>query len=293
MNKIKFITCIYDNLYGTELGGRISRGGHYRWSLISLLKMTDADFVCYTSESEIEDLRNFFYEQNKVDENKLNIISYNIKESYFKELFEKYRVLDEVTKSDRCIPIQYMKFMWYLMEDKSYEYYYWIDAGLSYSGLIPDKYLEKTSGYPGQFYFSPLYNNKFLENLKNFSGDKFTVIGKENQRNYWSGTVNPKHFKNYDSSIHVIGGLFGGKKDMWEQLVKLFEDSVYLVTQEDERLYHEEDYLTLLFRNHEDIFNMLHFDTWWHEDANILGLNNIEHIKINKPFYKIIEELNQ
>ena len=58
--KVKFITAIYTDLYGTEYGGRLSRGGHYRWSLLSLLKMTDADFLCYTSERELESLQEFF-----------------------------------------------------------------------------------------------------------------------------------------------------------------------------------------------------------------------------------------
>jgi hypothetical protein len=44
--KVKFITAIYSNLNGTDYGGRQNRGNHYRWSLISLLRMTDADFIC-------------------------------------------------------------------------------------------------------------------------------------------------------------------------------------------------------------------------------------------------------
>ena len=56
----KFITAIYSDLYGTELGGRPNRGAHYRFSLLSLLKMTDADFVCYTSDREIESLKQLF-----------------------------------------------------------------------------------------------------------------------------------------------------------------------------------------------------------------------------------------
>jgi hypothetical protein len=290
--KTKIITCIYDNLYGTEFGGRIGRGYHYRWSLVSLLKMTDADFICYTSESEVDSLSDFFYGQINIDRNKLQIVPYDLNQNYFKEIIEKYRILDEVTKSDRCIPLQYMKLMWYLMEDKSYDYYYWIDAGLSYSGLIPNKYLGMSEGYVEKLFFSELYNNNFLSNLIKFSDEKFTIIGKENQRNYWSGTVNPKHFKIYDSTIHVIGGLFGGKKEMWDLIVELFKNSVNNVTQEDGRLYHEEDFLTLLFRNHSELFNMLHFDTWWHENANIPGLDITEHLKHNKPFYKILEELN-
>ena len=62
--KIKFITSIYSDLHGTEFGGRPNRGSHYRYSLLSLLKMTDADFLCYTSDREIDDLIKFFYEDN-------------------------------------------------------------------------------------------------------------------------------------------------------------------------------------------------------------------------------------
>ena len=57
MKKTKIITAIYSDLYGTEIGGRPGRNHHYRLSLMSLLKMTDADFLCYTSEREIESLK--------------------------------------------------------------------------------------------------------------------------------------------------------------------------------------------------------------------------------------------
>jgi hypothetical protein len=43
---VKIITSIYSDLHGTEFGGRVGRGGHYRFSLLSLLKITDADFLC-------------------------------------------------------------------------------------------------------------------------------------------------------------------------------------------------------------------------------------------------------
>ena len=64
--KIKFITSIYSDLHGTEFGGRPNRGSHYRYSLLSLLKMTDADFLCYTSDREIKDLKNFFYTEHNI-----------------------------------------------------------------------------------------------------------------------------------------------------------------------------------------------------------------------------------
>jgi hypothetical protein len=293
MKKTKFITCIYDNLFGTELGGRINRGGHYRFSLLSILKITDADFVCYTSEKEIESLKEFFYGEHNVNPSKLELKVYDIKNCYTSELINKYKDLESTKHSDRCIEIQYMKFFWFLLEDMSYENYYWIDAGLSYCGLIPNKYLSMEGSHNRGYYESTLFNNNMLKNLIKKTKGKFIVIGKENQRNYWSGTVNPKHYINHDASKHIIGGLFGGTKENFEKMVNIFREYVYNITKEDEKLYHEENIMSVIYRNFQNEIEILDFDTWWHENERISGLDMESHLKENKSFYKILEELNE
>lgn len=292
--KIKFITSIYSDLYGTEFGGRPSRGGHYRYSLLSLLKMSDADFLCYTSEQELKSLETFFYDENNVDKTKLKLVAYNLKNHHFLDLFKKYKDYHKCLNgsSDRCIELQYMKFLWFKNEDLSYDYYFWVDAGLSHCGLIPNKYLATNGTHNSQYYSSTLFNNSFLNNLVKNTQDRFTIIAKENKRNFWSGTVHSKHFIAYDSSKHVIGGLFGGKRELWLSVVDLFEKYVNQVTEEDARLYHEEDILTLMFRNHPDIFFNYDFDTWWHEDERVAGTVMSDYLKDRKSFYKVLEELN-
>ena len=71
---VKFITAIYSRLAGSDLGGRHARGGHYRYSLLSLLKMTNADFICYTTEDEKQELEVFFYVENNISKEKLKFI---------------------------------------------------------------------------------------------------------------------------------------------------------------------------------------------------------------------------
>lgn len=290
--KVKFITSIYSNLYGTEFGGRINRGGHYKWSLLSLLKMTDADFVCYTSKEELNDLEKFFYEDYNIDKSKLHFRTFDLNECYFKEIINKYKNIEETKRSDRCIEIQYMKFIWPLEEDQEYDYYFWIDAGLSHCGLIPSRYLSLTGLHARGYFESSLFNNTFLSNLIEKTGEKFILIGKENQRNYWSRPVNSVHYTNFDTSLHIIGGLFGGKKNVWNEVIKLFEESVYKVLDYDKILYHEENLMTLIYFNNKDLFNVLEFDTWWHEEERLPGIDIVEHTKHNKSFYKILEELN-
>ena len=91
---VKFITCIYGDLYGTELGGRPSRFGHYMNSLLSLLKMTDADFVCYTSEDEIYDLEMFYYHENNIPKDKLKFVVFDLYETKFKDLINHTKDLE-------------------------------------------------------------------------------------------------------------------------------------------------------------------------------------------------------
>lgn len=290
--KTKFITCIYSDLHGTEFGGRPSRKEHYRWSLLSLLKMNEADFVCYTSQNEYNDLCDFFYVLNHISKEKLDIKVFELKNSPYQELFSKYKNINEIISGDRCLEIQYMKLNWFLFEDGSYDYYFWIDAGLSHCGIIPNKYLPLLGTQYRGYFESNLFRNNLLYNLINFAEDKFVLIGKENIRNYWSATVNNSHYFEYDNSIHIIGGLFGGKKELWLPMIDMFTKYLNDVANCDNKLYHEEQIFSLMYRNHMSLFKLLYFEIWWHEDERIPNFDIISHTKANKSFYKILEELN-
>jgi hypothetical protein len=289
---VKFITAIYSDLNGTEFGGRPARGGHYRYSLLSLLKMTDADFLCYTSDRELESLKEFFYKESNISEQQLKFQTFDISESKFKDLINSRKDVESIKRGDRCIEIQYLKLNWWWNEDRSYDYYFWIDAGLSHCGLIPLKYLTYDKHPMRRFYESDLFNNDFLKNLVEDTGDKFMLWGKENDRNYWSGTVNQKWYNEYDRSIHIIGGLFGGHRDKWDTIVNMFEDYVDKILTEDEGLPHEEQILTLMYVNYRDLFVRKHFDIWWCRDNAPQGTSE-ELFQNNKSFFRILEEFNR
>ena len=288
----KIITAIYSDLNGTEFGGRPNRGSHYRFSLLSLLKMTDADFLCYTSDREIESLKEFFYSQNNISENQLKFQVFDLENCKFKDLINSRKNVEDIKRGDRCIEIQYSKFSWWWNEDKSYDNYYWVDAGLSHCGLIPLKYLDEQHHSMRRFYESRLFNNDFLKNVIGDTGDKFLLFGKENDRNYWSGTVDPKWYVNYDRSIHIIGGMFGGHRDKWDNIVTTFENYAQSVLGNDNGLPHEEQIMTLMYFNHQDLFYRKHFDIWWCRDNAPQGTTD-ELFQNNKSFFKILEEFNR
>jgi hypothetical protein len=290
--KTKIITCIYSDLNGTVLGGRPGRNGHYRWSLLSLLKMTDADFLCYTSQREYESLVNFFYKQHQVPETKLQFKIFDISNTKFQDLINQYKNIEGTKKGDRCVEIQYSKFHWWWDEDKSYDYYYWFDAGLSHVGLIPNKYLT-TTHTEQRYYESNLFNNDFLRNVIEDTGDKFLILAKENVKYYWSGTLNQKWYtNNFDMSLHVIGGLFGGHRSKWDNIVTIFEDYLQKIITEDNVLPHEENIMSLMRVNHPELFETKEFDIWWCPDSGPRDLD-VSYYLDKKSFYRILEEFNR
>jgi hypothetical protein len=291
--KTKIVTSIYSNLHGTEFGGRPSRGGHYRHSLRTLMKMSNADFVCYTSKEEIDDLKLFFYEQNNVSEEKLKLKIFDISNFSLTEKINKIKNIEETRSSDRCVEIQYGKFVWLLeeLDVDDYDNVFWFDAGLSHSGLFPPKHMNNI-GYWEQHYDCGLFNNNFLTNLINFVGDKIVVCAKENVNNYWSGTVPNKYYNEHCMERHIIGGFFGGKKENTRNYCNLFLSATNTLLDNEPRIYFEENIMTLLYYNYKDLFNPLYFDIWWHEEDRVAGLDLHEYTKTRKSFYKIIEELN-
>ncbi len=63
---------------------------------------------------------------------------------------------------------------------------------------------KRHDGLVRRYYESSLFNNEFLKNVIEETKDKFLIIGKENDRNFWSGTVDRKWYKEYDSRCVIL-----------------------------------------------------------------------------------------
>jgi hypothetical protein len=291
--KTKIVTAIYSNLHNTKFGGRDSRGYHYIMSLKTILNIANADFVLYTSEEEYDHLYLMFKDYRNLIVKKYNLNCHN-----WKILFDKYKNYEEAKKSDRCLELQYSKIFWLNAELSSdYDRIYWFDAGLSYTGLIPDKYMLCNGNYINgyDYYNSTLFNNNLLKKLNEKTNNKLYVIKKENHNNFWAHQPLSCFDVLYDNKWHIIGGLFGGDTKLIPNLYDKFNNIIECCVENyNEIVWHEENILTVIYYGHNNLFTDDYFDVWWHENncqPMIEEKNIVKFFHEKKSFYKILENL--
>lgn len=271
------ITCIYNNLYGTEFGGRPSRSEHYRHSLLNILNLQPTKVVCFTSSEEINSLKSFFYDKNSINFNLLEFKIFDLKNTKYYDLIHSKKDLEERKTSDRCYEIQYNKFFWGDMVENihSYDRVYWIDAGLSHGGLFSSRYR-----YQEDHYKVSLFNSNFLSHLNNLtSNDQVLLLSKNNTTFKWSNTLSSQYYtRYYDDARHIIGGLFGGKPLLYLKFCNNFETLLYNVLTENKNLYMEELFMSCLYMNKKEDYYALEFDDWApqpHHDQSVKCFQDI------------------
>lgn len=282
-NKTLFITCFYNGLDNTTLGGRVGRIHHYVNSLKSLLNL-ESDFVIYTSPGDKE------YLESHIDftqfKSNVRVIIYDLfshpNHNYFQEKLNG-------TKSDRCYEIMHSKTSWiknHLSED--YEFFYWIDCGLSHGGLFPSRYRNEQSHSFESYFSCSLFNPTMVENL-NKVVDKVTILYGDQEKHLLERRANHNFYHNIPSieNCHIVGGMFGGSKEKVSEFCELSEQVLneligYGGLDMEEALY------TIIYQRNKEMFNKLPFTTWHHEESDMAQYNYGNEIY----FYRIFEKLN-
>ena len=282
--KTLIYTSIYSNLWGSEFGGRPSRNQHYKFSLLNILNLNADKFICFTNEEEIDQLKDFFYTQKKISEEKLQFIVFDLKNTKYYEDIKKLKNISEMQKSDRCYEIQYNKFFWidHLADIESYDRVFWVDAGLSHGGIIPEKY-SFGNGYEKNFNFT-LFNEQYLKRICDKTRDKILLLSKNNNGHfYWSFTIPEKYYNKYNRGEHIIGGMFGGTPKKMFEFKNKFEELLKKIITNETTLYYEELLMSCLYFNDQDFFTAFKFDDWYdRKDPEKYG-NYV------KYFYNVLE----
>ena len=106
-NRTLILTSIYSNLWGTEFGGRPSREYHYKVSLLNILNLSPDKVICYTSEDEINSLKQFFYNERGVSESLIEFIVFDLKNTRYFDKINSIKDLEfmktRATKTHRLL----------------------------------------------------------------------------------------------------------------------------------------------------------------------------------------------
>jgi hypothetical protein len=293
MNDTVIVTCFYTNLHGTKYGGRDGRESHYLHSLASLLKITNADFHIYCDPSQKDMLQSFV---DPIAKTKVEIIGYSLENFYMKDLFSKNKNFEDAVKSQRCQEIQYLKTYW-MNKTKGYDYIFWIDVGISYSGLIPDKHLILRNEGHLEYYNSDLFCDELVVGMKRDVKDKFLMFAINNHYPVPYRVLVPEYYDVdiEDIKYHAIAGILGGKKDTVYRFQNLFNDLAEDMIRKLNTVHDEECLYNILWNRYPELFNVKTFDMWWHED-NLHSiyrdsLEKIELVKHLRSFYNVLEDL--
>jgi hypothetical protein len=266
MNSLIY-TCIYNNLWGTEFGGRPSRKEHYKYSLLNILNLNANKYICFTSQNDIEELHNFFYNINNVSSEKLEFVVFDLENTKYFEEIKKIKDIEKIKKTDRCYEVQYNKFFWidFLEKIETYDRIFWFDAGLSHGGIINEKYSEG-NGYDKNFKFN-VFNPDYLERICQVSDDKVLILSKNNTGVfYWSSSLPQKYYKEYNRDEHIVGGFFGGSPQKMIEYKEKFEELLKKLLLNEKDLYYEELIMTCLYFNYKDFFTVWKFDDWYNRN---------------------------
>jgi hypothetical protein len=287
-NHLTFVSCIYDDLYETEFGGRPHPARKYLYGLESAFK-TNSPFVIFTWPKDVDRIKNSYINFLGEDEfnKRIKVLPYDLYDTPIREIIKREKPKHNIP-GDRCHDVMFGKF---LMIKKAIsenffnsEKFFWIDAGLSSSDLFPNKFLDRTN--PEKQYswcnlFTPKLSNKLIE-----LSSTNILLFKMNGVGHW---ISREHLYEEGGVWYIIGGIFGGNKtDMNIFCDKILNSFIYHID-EYSVLYFEEPIMTIIYSFNKDDYNILEFDVWAHEDSGewVQPL-----IKNKKNFYKLFENIN-
>jgi hypothetical protein len=182
-------------------------------------------------------------------------------------------------------------------EQYDYDHIFWIDIGISYSGLIPDKYLIFPENGKHEYYNSILYSNDLVDGMKSFTKDRFLLMMIHNHEPVFYRKVLYDFFDHENEKHHAIGGILGGKKETIKPFHDLFVTTSIEVAEKEQTIHDEEAIYQVMYERNREFFADKRFDTWYHEN-NAEGISCGDLTMLNKflsskPFCEAVMDFHR
>lgn len=282
--KTKLVTSYYPFHNGEPYWGQLNRDRWYKYSLATISNM--GEIVCYTDPGD-KGYNQLVELKEKYDLKNLTIKIYDIKDNPYQERVynirtskaDRYNNPEAVGHYARPTVIYWLKFLFLEMELEPDTQLYWIDSGLSHSGLFPS-YANKYSIEPE---FATFYGNAYMANeykvyhydkaftpevldkINNYAGDKIVNLCRS------TSDDNPFEFNTflnvdieYDN-IFPAGGFFGGQSALLSQYITKFKEIVEQVLSANE-VSSDQAIMAYINITNRSWFKNWQYDTFYHED---------------------------
>jgi len=298
MSRTKLVTALFSKYEGFPIFGHDKiRTERYLHSLASIAR-TGEKLICYLQEEYLEEYHNFwnihgskkgYY--NIEDFTNIEFKFINIDQfKHFQAMFNLKKKYKEIIEYKMFHEIDWMKLQLLEKEvDDQYDYFYWIDCGLSHAGLFPCIASEKpdqeglgdfkhySCNWP-MYDFGRIFNPDLFPKINNFVGNKLLGLSTNLifwhflplsdlliKTKYYSEDVNKAFYKGFNSN-HNIGGIIGGHKDHINHLIAEF-NSISQLSLNNEIIPNHEVIMTAIKWHNPELFEEYIFDTWYHEDT--------------------------
>jgi len=299
------VTALYYHSPNSRIGGRGWSFDFWKAPFKNILSL-QRPLVIYTHEynDQAKKLKEFLEEENFKD---YEIIIHDL--DNFKLSDKIYQIKEEIGLIDSnglCVDratlenhrnhhLCLQKILWLKDQANRNPFnsskFYWIDFGLFHHTIFPDSLggMEKLIGIKKENYWPQCSSNMFTpalsEALEKYTEDKFFCILHE------QGVVgyNVYNFIK-DSKPHagyVIGGLFGGNKEVVNTIFIEFEQVTETLYQ-NKQLLLEEPILSIVYSNNKEKFKTLEFQNWYHDcPGGAIDRCNYGISSEIKSFYKV------
>lgn len=285
--KPQFVTAIYTGLEGTRFNGNTA--AIYERYKHSLRSLADGGYsiVCYTAAAHYDELSAFY-----ADTPNVKLVVEELSENYFhneieaiKDRHPEYNTLP--SWRSRCVEIMWGKFYWLwknVSQLDSNDSLFWIDAGIFHGGLLSNKFRSPDSKSP--FDFDVITQHQDLHALLSKYADGKILNIKSASVNH--GSEDYQKVYQIRPEFGVIGGIFGGKRDLLLDYISKATTHMQLVIDHDV-LLKEEEIMYYLHKREPELYTDFMFNSWYHEDWPI-ELYNPEHHTAFSDFFKVIRE---
>lgn len=285
------ITCIYDDLFGTEFGGRPHPTRKYYFGIESLTKL-EAPIIIYTWPKNVEHVIEYYsnFLGKERFEKQIKVFEFDLYKSPLYEIIKTIKKPEHGLKNDRSYDLMIAKYL--MAKDAistnpfSSNYFFWMDAGLSNSALFPDKYLEQSDPekrYSDCLLFTPKVTDQLIANCNNN-----LLLFRLNAVGHW---FDPRHIKmeENENPWYIIGGIFGGNPIIFskfcDDVINLFINHI----ENNKILYLDEQLMTMIISYERNRSEFINFGTWYHENSGEWTNSQRQN---KKAFYSIFEDFN-